>query len=117
MANGAPSRSKPKIRILSHARDPATSPDRRSSKNAMDLLTRYWFEFEPIGGIVRYAGVTAYSLEDAQSLLSEKLFPAIALPRIVETLVNVDISTLDENHILPNIGRSNFRGVWYPNLI
>jgi hypothetical protein len=82
----------------------------------MKLLTRHWFSFGPSERLTRNAGVTAYSLEDAYSFLRNEVFPERPLPEITEVIENVDVSTLDENHILPNIGSPSFRGVWYPNL-
>jgi hypothetical protein len=66
--------------------------------------------------ILRNAGVTAYSLKDAHLFLRNEVFRGGPVPMIIKVLEDIDVSTLDENHILPNMGAPNFRGVWYPNL-
>ena len=71
-------------------------------------LQRFWFR-RPVG--FGY-GVTAYSIEDAEQLLTRA-----GLSRDwVEVIEDVDVSSLDEGHVLPNIGGVTFRGVWYPAL-
>lgn len=92
----------------------------------MNLLRRYWLEFEvseadvsrysSYAGLQRGCGVTAYSQEDALVLLREHLFRNDPLPPISKVIEDVDISTLEKNHILPNIGVPSWRGIWYPNL-
>lgn len=74
------------------------------------LLKRYWFKTKQQLGI----GVTAYSLEDAK-LLIEKANISYNY-QILEIIEDVDIKTLDQNHIIPNMGATNFRGVWFPKL-
>ncbi len=72
------------------------------------LLKRYWFATGALMGI----GVTANTIEDARALLDQcELFNADAIQAVVE---DVDLQTLDANHIRPNMGPSNFRGVWFP---
>jgi hypothetical protein len=74
-------------------------------------LMRFWFKTEPGLGY----GVTAFSRRDAESLLH-----SFGLPREGETVVqlieNIEVSELDANHILPNSGPVEVRGVWYPLL-
>jgi hypothetical protein len=78
--------------------------------NNEKTLTRYWFKTGPSAGF----GVTAYSLDDAKNLLAK--VSANALKQVTEIVDDIDVSTLDSNHILPNVGPSNIRGVWYPFL-
>ena len=73
------------------------------------LLTRYWFLVPGIAGF----GVTAYSLADALFLLEAE---GVLVQRDTEVVEDVDVSTLDAGHVLPNSGPSCFRGVWYPCL-
>jgi hypothetical protein len=83
----------------------------------MKLLTRYWFTFERLAtptALNLGCGVTAYSLADAQGLLHERVFASTAMPRIVQTVEDVDISTLDQKHVAPNIGLVTVRGIWFP---
>jgi hypothetical protein len=80
------------------------------------LLKRYWFRFEssPSDSLGHGCGVTAYSLEDAKSLLDASIFQSKSWPRIVEVIEDVDISTLDRGHVIPNMEPPVWRGVWYP---
>ena len=75
-------------------------------------LRRFWFPLRGHLGI----GVTAASRSEAESLAKEaarEMGWSTDLGTIVE---DVDIRDLDANHVLPNIGPVNFRGVWYPAL-
>lgn len=74
-----------------------------------NLLTRYWFESEAGYGV----GVTAYSLDDAKGLIAQE--PSIGNVNLNSVVENIDVQTLDENHVIPNMGPVNFRGIWYPN--
>lgn len=76
-------------------------------KTPHHLLTRYWFRVPGHYGF----GVTAFTLNDAFFLLEAEGF---LLDRITEVIVDVDVSTLDARHVLPNSGPSCFRGVWFP---
>lgn len=80
-------------------------------------LTRFWFRFEPSSEPTPLnlgVGVTAWTYADAIALLKEHVFPKANLPPIIGTEENVDISTLDPKHVLPNIGIVVQRGVWFP---
>ncbi len=83
-------------------------------------LTRYWFEFDltldephPIGVLIG-CGVTAHNYEDAIMLLRQRVFTHDPLPTITRVVADVDISTLDADHVLPNMGIPSERGIWYP---
>ncbi len=82
------------------------------------LLRRYWIRFGgQMAETARFhngCGVTAYSLEDALTLIKEVAH--IEVPSIECVIEDVDVSTLDERHILPNIGITTYRGVWYPKM-
>ena len=67
------------------------------------LLRRFWFEVPRSFGF----GVTAYSLEDARFLLESEGY---AIDPDIEVIVDVDVSTLDQNHVLPNAGALMFSG-------
>ena len=73
-------------------------------------LTRFWFEFEGKG--LGY-GVTAYNREDALAILRRDVF-GCELPPLRSEAADVDVSQLDEGHVLPNIWPPNWRGVWFP---
>ena len=72
-------------------------------------LTRYWFRTRQGLGF----GVTAFSLQDAQALLAQQ-WPASADSEVTEVVANIDVRTLDQNHVVVNMGPSSIRGVWYP---
>jgi len=83
-------------------------------------LRRYWFEFEhyisisDFPGITIGYGVTAYSYEDAVKLLSERVFRDFSLPHIKKYVEDIDISTLDGTHVIPNMDVPTLRGIWFP---
>jgi hypothetical protein len=82
-------------------------------------LHRYWFEFEDTSDFnlpkvfLLGCGVTAYDLDDALRLLQGRILQGnkTSYVRVVE---NIDVSTLDPKHVLPNIGLVNSRGIWFP---
>ena len=84
------------------------------------MLIRYWFEFqynhcrELPGGLGLGCGITAYNYEDALFLLSTEVFKNTPLAPIKKVIENVDVSTLEAGHVLPNILPTNWRGIWYP---
>jgi hypothetical protein len=82
------------------------------------FLHRYWFEFEPgalpIGAWRLGCGVTAYSEPDARNLLAQALFRGMEFPPVRKVVEDVDVSTLDPGHILPNMREPTSRGVWFP---
>lgn len=80
-------------------------------------MIRYWFEFQgddlPIG-LLFGCGVTAHTGEDAISIIKDTYFPGGPLPRIKRVVADVDVSTLDQNHVVPNMGSVVWRGIWWP---
>lgn len=83
-------------------------------------LHRFWFEFDlsnednPPAGTLLGCGVSAYDYDDAISLLKKRVFNDAELPKITKEIKDVDVSTLDQNHVLPNMGMVTNRGIWYP---
>jgi hypothetical protein len=79
-------------------------------------LVRYWFEFEvvPPDRFVTRVGVTAWTLDDARLLVSKEVFGGRDLPPLRLLIEDVDVSTLDAGHVLPNMNPPNERGIWYP---
>jgi hypothetical protein len=77
--------------------------------NDSQQLRRYWFAVPGLNGF----GVTAFSIEDARFLLEAEGY---LIDADVEVITDVDVSTLDPNHVLQNVGPSSFRGVWFPCL-
>jgi hypothetical protein len=89
------------------------------------LLTRFWIHFDMSNWDVetvvsrylyRGCGVTAYSLDDAMQILKTELFENTRMPPVKEVITNIDVSTLDEGHIIPNMGIPVDRGVWFPRV-
>ena len=86
------------------------------------MLKRYWLI---VSGDDKLGpgnfGVTALTIDQAKSLLKNTL-TSIAWQHVskevidkAEIIENIDVSTLDENHVLPNIGVVSRQGVWFPN--
>jgi hypothetical protein len=86
----------------------------------MKFLTRYWFEFDiepdpPYPSWLRKGcGVTAYNYDDAVQLLNERIFTDLPMPDVRQVIEDVDISTLDTAHVLPNMDIPVGRGIWFP---
>lgn len=60
-------------------------------------------------------GVTAYSEEDAFALIREQGFDQwYEGAKEVRVTSGVRIDDLDRNHLIPNMGPLQFRGVWLP---
>ena len=83
------------------------------------VQTRYWFEFDlesqnAPAGVRLGCGVTAYSYDDALNLISEQLFSGRDMPAITRVIEDVDVSTLDAGHVLPNMELPKRRGIWFP---
>lgn len=92
------------------------------------LLRRYWIEFEPPPreelppGVIQLTpwppvgcGVTAYTLDDALSLIHVYLGHTEPLPPILKVIEDVDLSTIDVlRRLRPSVIVPIWRGVWYP---
>jgi hypothetical protein len=85
-------------------------------------LTRYWFEFEGAASDMSVpddirafgCGVAAFGRDDALKVLEESVFKSMPMPDVRMITENVSIESLEENHVRPNIGDPNIRGVWFP---
>jgi hypothetical protein len=83
-------------------------------------LTRYWIEFdfaegyEPPVGTRLGIGVTAFDRDDALGLVGERVFSAHEVPPVSRVREDVDVSTLDQAHVIPNMAPPNSRGIWFP---
>lgn len=81
------------------------------------MLHRYWFKFSHISTpsvLNMGCGITAYDLDDAKSLLHEKVFSVHGSGDIAEVIIDVDIRTLDQGRVIPNMAPPSNRGVWFP---
>jgi hypothetical protein len=93
----------------------------RVIRTALSIMTqqvrKYWFRFErrPKPTAINLGcGVTAYDYDDAIGLLRDRIFGANGPPPIVEAIEDVDLSSLEQKHVLPNIGDTATRGIWFP---
>ena len=76
-------------------------------------LRRFWFKFEGDKSSPLGYGVTAWTEEDALSILQTQIFDD--QPLLPHTVVrDVDVSSLDAGHIRPNMESPTWRGIWYP---
>ena len=88
--------------------------------NDHQLYRRFWFEFEidsisnVPGGIGYGCGVTAIDLDDAIKILNRKVFTKTKMPKIKRIIEDVDIRTLNQGHVIPNMKPPIYRGVWFP---
>src|SRR5687768_13629377 len=93
----------------------------------MQLLRRFWFEFDLSGEALRRfgyfpsygVGITAYNYEDALSLLRKWVIRGDEMPKITKVIENVNVSRLLEANfahtkLLPHLGCPAWRGVWHP---
>jgi hypothetical protein len=83
------------------------------------MLHRYWFRFEGDArslpaGLAMGCGVTAHSRHEAAELIRRQVLSNDELPAVMSVIEDVDVSTLDPDHVLPNAGPPNVRGVWFP---
>jgi hypothetical protein len=83
----------------------------------MASLTRFWFVFE---GRVNFSvlnlgcGITAYDRADADQFLREEVFSLYGERQIQKVIADIDVRTLDEGHVRPNMGNPAVRGIWFP---
>jgi len=77
-------------------------------------LHRFWFRFSFSEKLGLGYGVTAYNYDDAVAILTEIVFSKREFPPIESVLEDVDISTLDQKHVIPNMEAPVWRGIWYP---
>ena len=84
------------------------------------MLKRYWIRFKDNPGYSGLhevfglgVGVTAFNIEDAKAILTEKMFSK-GLPKICCINENVKYDDLDKGHVHPNMGVITNRGIWFP---
>ena len=84
------------------------------------MLRRFWFEFGQSDahtlppGVQLGCGITAWTIDDALGLLRNCVFRGRPGPSVYTVVEDVDVSTLDVGHVLPNMGAPNVRGIWFP---
>lgn len=80
-------------------------------------LFRYWITFdqlEPYDSLQMGCGITAYTEEDAINILCKTILFGKKIPKILSIVENIDINSLDEGHVIPNMESPVWRGVWFP---
>jgi hypothetical protein len=77
-------------------------------------LVPFWIRFEGEPELKHSYGVTAYSLDDALTLLKNQLRVGQDVERPIGVSANVRIEDLDPSRVVPKCGPMAFRGVWYP---
>lgn len=85
------------------------------------MLRRFWFKFRRdrsklLTVLDMGCGITAYDLEDARKVLREEVFQVHDEQPVEEIIEDIDVSTLEERHVRPNMGNPAVRGVWFPLL-
>lgn len=84
----------------------------RTPPNPTVKLVRFWFEFE--AGRTRRIGVTAWTMEDAEALVTAKVFRGAPMPSPLTVIEDVDINQIAPNHVLPKVESPDVRGIWFP---
>jgi hypothetical protein len=80
-------------------------------------LCRYWLNFDNIDSFSPLSigcGVTAYDKDDLYNILSDTIFSNSIIPETLTIYENIDIGTLDQGHVIPNMEAPDIRGVWFP---
>jgi hypothetical protein len=78
-------------------------------------LTRYWFEFAASSELPlpRHFGVTAWTSDDAMAILRDAI-PIWSQLQPTQSVSDIDVQTLDPNHVLPNMDACSVKGIWFP---
>ena len=82
----------------------------------MKGLRRYWFRLTnpSLPGVFKLGcGVSAYDKLDAVELVRQLILKG-GEPQIQELAEDVDVSLLDQTHVIKNMGATTSRGVWFP---
>lgn len=83
------------------------------------MLHRYWFTFEKSAMpciLNTGCGVTAVDETDARQMIEDQVYPVFGVQKVIHVVADVDISTLDQGHVIPNMTMPLARGVWFPRL-
>ena len=86
---------------------------RNATSSLLDAFDLKLSDPHPIG-VLPGVGVTAYDEEDALRMIRERIFTRHPFPQVKEQIMDVDVSTLDDRHVRPNMGNPMVRGVWFP---
>ena len=81
-------------------------------------MQRFWIKIEPLpypSSLNSGCGITANSADEAAAILLERAAAVGDKVSIVNITQNIDISTLDQKHVVPNMGNIFRKGIWWPN--
>ncbi len=92
------------------------------SSGQSKLLHRYWLKFAQsdidAAKLPQYfrlgCGVTAFTPEDALSLIRRHILRGAEVPKPLSLVEDVDVRTLDAGHVIPNMEEPVSRGIWFP---
>jgi hypothetical protein len=59
-------------------------------------------------------GVTGFDADDCWRRIREDVVRDFPLPPVRDAVFDIDVSTLDPDWVLPNIGNPAALGVWFP---
>jgi hypothetical protein len=80
-------------------------------------MRRFWIAIEPLpyaSNLNLGCGVTAETEEEAVAILLERAAASNDAVSIRSITLDVDVSTLDDRHVLPNVGNIFRKGIWWP---
>jgi hypothetical protein len=78
------------------------------------LMHPYWVKFEHVSRPSIFnsgMGVTARSEIDAREIVVAAIGDE---PRITSVVVIENMASLDQGHVIPNMGNIFIRGIWFP---
>jgi hypothetical protein len=77
------------------------------------LLTSFWIKTPYLTGPLGF-GVTAYSLDDAVSIIRGWGFKLPDDLKLLTIREGITVADLDQPHVVSNMGPIVIRGLWYP---
>jgi len=94
-------------------------------------LRRFWIEFDlasveaadeiedtfALGYVRNGLGVTGVDFDDCLGIVRARVFNGAALPAVSRVVEDVDVSTLSEEIVVPNIKPPIWRGICFPGVL
>ena len=59
-------------------------------------------------------GVTGTDLDECFDVVRKRIFGKTVMPAVLKVVQDIDVSTLDQDQVLPNIEPPVWRGIWFP---
>ncbi len=93
----------------------SASPVFANGKN----MHRFWIKFDvrfggQTYGVLLGCGVTANNFDEAMKMCETVVFRGSPVPRVLSVIEDVDLASLDQKHVIPNIADPGRPGVWFP---